>query len=89
MLRENDHSAETGRNIPNEASIDGEPFNVALISAVEEDRAQSVGTHPVLSVYEVPLGETWEVREAEVVELLVEVSGLISVLLELVGFDRV
>lgn len=43
----------------------------------------------MLSVYEVPLGETWEVREAEVVELLVEVSGLISVLLVLVGFDRV
>lgn len=89
MLRENDHGAETGGDVPNKASVDGEPFDVAFIAAVEEDGALSVGTHPVIGVYQVPFWEFREVREAEVVEILVKISGLVLVLLPELGFDWV
>lgn len=80
MFRKNDHGAEARSDFPDETGVSGEPLDVALIAAVEEDGAKALGPQPVLGADEVPLLEAREVREAEVVEPLREVSGFVPIL---------
>lgn len=80
-FRKNDHGAEARSDFPDEAGISGEPLDVALIAAIEEDGAEALRAHPVLGVDEVPLRESRELREAEVIESLREVSGFVLVFL--------
>lgn len=77
-LGKQNHGAELGRDFPDEAGVGGEPVNVALVAAVDEDGAQSVGPHPVLRTDEVPLREPGMLREAEVVEALREIPRFVS-----------
>lgn len=65
--------------VPHEAGIGGEPFDVTFIATVEEDGAHQVGARPMFGVDEVALAERGEVRKAEVVKILVEVTDLISI----------
>lgn len=81
MLGEENHGAELGSDFPDEACVGGEPGDVALVAAVEEDGTQSIGAHPVLRADEVPLRESRILREAEVIEALREVPGFVSDLL--------
>lgn len=78
MFREEDHGAELRRDLPYEARVGGEPGDVTLVAAVDEDGAHPGGTHPVLGADEVPLAKPRQLRKAEVVESLLEVSGLVS-----------
>lgn len=81
MLREDNHSAETRRDFPDEASVGSKPSDVAFIAAVEEDRAEVIRTGPVIGVNKVPLTESRELRrEAEVIEILLEVANVVRVL---------
>lgn len=72
-----DHGAKTRRELPDEAGVFGEPFDVALVAAVEKDRALALRAHPVLGVDEVPLLEFRGIGEAKVVEVLREISGFV------------
>lgn len=82
MFGEDDHGAEAGSEFPDEASVLSEPINVAFIAAVEEDGAGFRWTHPVLVADEVPLPEFGKIGEAEVIESLVKIPGLVSVVLQ-------
>lgn len=77
MFGKEDHGAKTRRELPDEAGVFGEPFDVALVAAVEKDRALALRAHPVLGVDEVPLLESRGVGEAKVVEVLREISGFV------------
>lgn len=69
-------SGELRRDLPDEPSVGSEPVDVALVPAVEKYRAVSgpfVGGPDKIS-----LGELGERGEAEVVEVLAEVSGFVS-----------
>lgn len=79
-FREDDHGAKFRCKLPDKASVVGEPRYVALVPAVEEDGALASGAPPVLDVDEVTLPERRQIGEAEVIETLLEVPGLISVL---------
>lgn len=89
MLGENDHGTKTRGEFPDEATVGSEPFNIAFIAAVEEDGAQTGGAHPVLSIDQVFLPERRELGEAEVIEPLLKVSGLVLVLLLNLGIGFV
>lgn len=79
-FREDDHGAEPRGEFPHEPGVLREPHDLPLVPAVQEDGAQAIGTHPVLRVDEVPLLERRKIiGEAEVVETLLEVPGLILV----------
>lgn len=80
-FRKNDHGAKARSDFPDEAGISGEPLDVALIAAIEEDGAEALRARPVLGADEVPLREFRELQEAEVVESLREVSGFVPVFL--------
>lgn len=77
MLGKKDHGAKARGEFPDEAGVSGEPLDVAFIATVEEDGAQP---HPALGAYQVPLRESRELREAEVVDSLLEESGFVTVL---------
>lgn len=79
MLRENHHGTEARGDLPHEARVGSEPLDVAFIPAVQEDGSEPIGPDPVLRADEVPLPERRQLREAEVVELLLEVPRLVSV----------
>lgn len=81
MLGKDKHGAKPGSDVPHKAGINGEPLDVAFVATVEEDGTQTVGAHPVIGVDQVPLRECREISKAEVVESLLEISGLIPVLL--------
>ena len=70
------------------AGVFGEPFDVSLIAAVEEDGPKALWAHPALGVDEIPLWKIWELGEAEVVESLRKVLGFVSVLLLLLLLIR-
>lgn len=77
MLREDDESGEPGGDLPDEAGVLGEPLDVPLVAAVEEDGP--AGGPPAGGAHQVPLFEAREGGvEAEVVEALPEVAGLVN-----------
>lgn len=80
MLREEDKGPEKRRELPNEAGIIREPLDVAFVPAVHEDGTHHGGSGPVVGVEEVPLRESGEIGEAEVVQRLIKVPGLVPVL---------
>lgn len=77
MFGEDNHGAETRSDFPNETRILCEPFDIAFIAAVEKDRGRPIG--PMDGVDEISLLEGGFVGEAEVVQLLREVPGLVRV----------
>lgn len=79
MLGENDHGAKLGSDFPYEARVGGEPSDITFITAVYEDGPKTGGSRPVLGTDQVPLRETRELGEAEMVESLPEISGLVMV----------
>lgn len=75
MLGEDDESRELRGDFPDEAGVGSEPLDVALVPTVEEDRAVR---GPIIGGSDkVPLLELGEIGEAEVVEVLAVVSGLV------------
>jgi hypothetical protein len=77
-LGEDDEGGEARGGLPDEAGVGGEPGDVALVAAVEEDGP--AGARPAAgAAHEVPLLEELllpDAREAEVVQPLPEVAGL-------------
>lgn len=75
-LGEDDEGGEARGGLPDEAGVGGEPGDVALVAAVEEDGAAGARP-PAGAAHEVPLlEELLLAREAEVVQPLPEVPGL-------------
>lgn len=81
MFGEDDHGTETRGEFPNEAGVDGEPFDVAFVAAIKEDWAHTGSTDPVIGVDEIALLELGKIIEAEMIKSLMKISGLVSVLL--------
>lgn len=79
MFGEDDHGAEARGEFPNKAGVDSEPFDVAFVAAVKEDRAHTRRADPVIRVDEVTLLELGKIAEAEVIESLMKISSLVSV----------
>lgn len=69
-LRENKQGTKLRSNVPNESRVCSEPFNIAFVAAVEEDRCERRSTEPVIGIDEVALREFGKIGEAEVVKLL-------------------
>lgn len=76
MLGEDDESGELRRDLPDKSSVSSEPLDVALVAAVEEYRA--VRAPAIGGSDKVALVELGEGGEAEVVEVLAVVAGLVS-----------
>ena len=77
-LGEDDEGGEARGGLPDEAGVGGEPGDVALVAAVEED-GPAGARPPAGAADEVPLLEELlvpDAREAEVVQPLPEVPGL-------------
>lgn len=83
-LGEDDEGTKSRGDLPHKASIGGEPLDITLVAAVEEDRPHSSAgpatARPVAtSAHQVPLIECREVREAEMIQRLREIPGLVLV----------
>lgn len=78
-LRENKQGTKLGSDLPDESRVRCKPFDVPFVAAVEEDRSELRSTGPVIGVDQVTLREFRKIGEAEVVQLLCEILGLVSV----------
>lgn len=78
MFGEDDKGGEERGDLPDEAGVGGEPLDVALVAAIEEDGAAGVGPL-VRRANQVALLEGRQLREAEVVQPLPEVVRFVLV----------
>jgi hypothetical protein len=89
-LGEDDEGGEARGGLPNEAGVGGEPGDVALVAAGEED-GPTRASPPAAAAHQVPLSEERVVivlpdpGEAEVVQALLEVPRLVLVVAHSVG----
>lgn len=87
-LGEDDEGGEARSGLPDEAGVGGEPGDVTLVAAVEEDGSARAGP-PAAAAHQVPLLEERVIildsGEAEVVQPLPEVPRLVIVAPHSVG----